>query len=178
MTVVTGFTGVLLPRLLEGNLDIVIGSQLDDPLPAGIRFDPLFSANYCVVARQGHPLGNAKSFAQLADCEWILPTEMGRNTSQFHRVYRNLGIAGPKIRIHSDCPFFFLKMVASTDLVGLYRQYIMDQDVLPFPAALTSLSDFVIADRIGVFTRSQQSTSVTVVEFVENLRERAARLDQ
>ena len=178
LTVVTGFTGVLLPRLLEGNLDIVIGSQLDGPLPSGVRFDPLFAANYCVVARHGHPLENAKSLAEFAGSEWIVPTELGKSTSHFHQLHRSLGLDEPKIRIHSDCPFFFLKMVANSDLVGLFRRYIMDQSVLPFPAALMSFPDLVIDDRIGVFTRAQQSKSLMVVELIENLKERAARLEQ
>lgn len=178
LTVVTGFTGFLLPRILEGSLDIVIGSELDGPLPAGVRFDKLFSAEYCIVTRQGHPLEGATSLAQLSDSEWIMPTQLGKGTSSFHRILRRLGLADPKIRIHSDCPFFFLQMVATSDLVGLFRRYILDQNILPSSAKIINFADITIDDRIGVYSRAQHSNSFMVDELVESLKERAARFDQ
>jgi LysR family transcriptional regulator of abg operon len=174
VTVVTGFTGFLIPRMLEGTIDIVVGSQIAGALPAGVKFDRLFAASYCVVVRPGHRLEHVTSMEAFSDAEWMVPTELGKSTSPFFRVHRSLGLPEPKIRIQSDCPFFFQRMIASSDLVGMFRRYIKDQSVIPFSGKLIDFPDLAIADEVGVFTRAHHSSSVLVEELVESLKERAA----
>lgn len=173
LTILTGFTGVLVPRLLEGNIDIVIGSQLEGQLPAGVKYEKLLAANYCVVVRRGHKLEKATSLEEFAMCDWIVPTDLGQPRSRFHRLCRSFGLPDPRIRVQSDCPFFFVRSITNSDYVGLFRRYIMDQSVVPFPATMIEFPDLLIEDKIGVFTRTHGSNSLLVEELVENLKEKA-----
>lgn len=177
LTVVTGFTGILLPRLLEGSLDILIGSASNGALPAGVKFERLFAADYCIVVRQGHPLGSANTIAQLADAEWIMPTEMGKRTSAFYRSLQSLDLFDPNVSIYSDCPFFFLEMITTSNLVGLFRRFILNHSISPSALRIIPLTDIAINDDIGVYTRTQQANSLIVEEFIENLKERSRRIE-
>ncbi len=176
IVVVSGLASFLVPRLLEGSLDVVIGSELDGPVSAGVRFEHLLTANYCVIVRRGHPLGGAKVLSELAEAEWIVPTESAKHDSPLAAAYRKQGLAGPSIRLQSDCPFFFTKMIATSDCVGLFRRYIMNQNVIPLSASTLEIPDLNTSHKIGVFTRLQQTNPVLTDEFVDVLRHHATRL--
>jgi DNA-binding transcriptional LysR family regulator len=51
---------VMLPRLAEGELDIMIGRVLErqNQFKTEVRYEPLADEPLCVVARPGHPLEN------------------------------------------------------------------------------------------------------------------------
>ncbi|MFP3481344.1 LysR substrate-binding domain-containing protein, partial [Burkholderia sp. SIMBA_057] len=67
---------VMLPRLAEGELDIMIGRVLErqNQFKAEVRYEPLADEPLCVVARPGHPLENETGLTLrgIVNASWVL----------------------------------------------------------------------------------------------------------
>ncbi|WP_431224677.1 LysR substrate-binding domain-containing protein [Serratia sp. L9] len=109
----------LLPALREGRLDFAVGTVSQElPLEDLVR-EPLFSASFCIIARQGHPLGQATSLDELCEAKWLLPeTDMGyyqQLQSVLGSFYQQL-IHAP---IRSDSVVCGLNMVMQTNYLTI-----------------------------------------------------------
>ncbi|MFC0227809.1 LysR substrate-binding domain-containing protein [Serratia aquatilis] len=101
----------LLPALREGRLDFAVGTVSPElPLEDLVR-EPLFNAPFCIIARQGHPLAQAKSLDELREAKLVLPeTDMGyyqQLQSVLGTFYQQL----PHTPIRSDSVAYGLSMV-------------------------------------------------------------------
>lgn len=63
---------VHLSRLREGKLDFVVGVQSNDVSLSEFIVEPLFTADFGVIARKEHPYAKCTSFNQLVDAKWWL----------------------------------------------------------------------------------------------------------
>ena len=178
LSIVSGVTDSLLPRLVEGSLDVAIGFELDGPVPAGIRFQPLANAEYCIIIRRGHPLERARTLRDLAGAEWIMSSDLARPGSKMAQLHEAQGLEQPVVRMQSNCPFFSAGMIARTDYVGVSRRYMLDEGLLPFSAALAEIPDLRISYRLGVFTRPQHGQALLIEELASNLGEQFDRLER
>jgi LysR family transcriptional regulator of abg operon len=176
IAVISGYNSSMIARLIEGSLDLVVGCEIDGRLPAGLRYERLFRSGYAVVMRRGHGLERARTFRELSEADWIVPTEMGNGDSPFFQEYRRLGLREPKIRITSDCPFFISKMIATSDAIGILRHWMVDDNVGALCASTVKLPGLSIKDHIGVFTKSRHPHQPLINELVRDFKERAARL--
>ncbi|MEB6337272.1 LysR family transcriptional regulator [Serratia sp. JUb9] len=109
----------LLPALREGRLDFAVGSISPElPLEDLVR-EPLFNASFCIVARRGHPLANARSLDALRQAKWLLPeTDMG----YYQHLQSVLGdfyqqLETPPVR--SDSVICGLNMVLASDYLTI-----------------------------------------------------------
>lgn len=176
LSIVSGVTDSLLPRLVEGSLDIAIGFELDGPVPAGVRFQPLATSEYCVIIRRGHPLERAKTLRDLAGAEWIMSSDLARPGSKMAQLHDAHELEQPVVRMQSNCPFFSASMIACTDYLGIARRYMLDEGLLPFSTALAEIPDLRISYRLGVFTRPQHGQALLIEELASNLGEQFTRL--
>lgn len=177
LSIVSGVTDSLLPRLVEGSLDVAIGFELDGPVPAGVRFRPLATSEYCIILRRGHPLERAKTLRDLAGAEWIMSSDLAKPGSKMALLHDTHELEQPTVRMQSNCPFFSASMVARTDYIGIARRYMLDEGLLPFSAALAEIPGFRIVYRLGVFTRPQHGQALLIDEFASNLGEQFTRLE-
>ena len=90
-------TGLLLPQLVAGRLDLILGARLRSPVPEGIESVPLYDDSMRLVAMPRPPLGRLRSVGwdRAAAVPWVLPPSGHPTRVAFDRALRRQGWAPP-----------------------------------------------------------------------------------
>ncbi|CAJ48597.1 LysR substrate-binding domain-containing protein [Bordetella avium] len=158
---------------LDGTYDFIVSSEVDEhPADAHPR-ELLYSLPLTVMARSGHPLGKARSLAELQDALWVLP-EYG--PALLRRLFESAGLAPPRryvMCLLSQIAFTLLRftdalgMMAPKSLATLRNAHDLRPVPLrkPVPATL----------RVSLLARDLNALTPVAQRFADCLRE-AARL--
>ena len=115
--------------LLSGRIDFYVGPFERSSTANSFIVEELFANRRCVVARRGHPLANASSFAELAEARWIRPATADRSTEgDFDIALAEFGLPNPRIVVQSRSALITMLTVANTDLLT-----VLPQQWLEFP---------------------------------------------
>lgn len=113
--------------LLSGQIDFFVGPFEAGSTANSFVVEELFANQRRVVARRGHPLAGASSFAELADARWIRPAVADRSTEgDFDQAFAEFGIPNPNIVLHSRSALITMLTVASSDLLTVVPQQWLD----------------------------------------------------
>jgi DNA-binding transcriptional LysR family regulator len=106
--------------LLEGRIDIYVGVFDEDTPVSQFVVEKLFDNRRVVIARRGHPLGNARALAELANAQWIRPTLASRTSeADFEGMFERAGLPPPAIVVHSRSTLATLLIVQTSDLLTI-----------------------------------------------------------
>jgi DNA-binding transcriptional LysR family regulator len=105
--------------LREGSVDFYIGVAPQEPLTPGLVMRKLFENTRTVVARKGHPLGNARSLQELAGAEWATPSLGYRAEEDLFGLFRDHGLPPPKVVLAVRSALSLIVALASTDLLAM-----------------------------------------------------------
>lgn len=86
VTNIEGQISNLLPNLRNGELDFIICADIPSDYLSGLVQEPLFSTSCHIYAREGHPLANCTSLAELQDADWFLPVSSIGQYSQLEQL--------------------------------------------------------------------------------------------
>jgi DNA-binding transcriptional LysR family regulator len=119
--VIEGATGQLLPALVRGELDMVIGRIPATQIPENIDREELLAEPNEVVCRAGHPLAarGRLTLADLAEAKWILPEEGAHLRSDFHAAFVHGGLRPPDPIVLTSSTVLRLTLIETTDLLGM-----------------------------------------------------------
>ena len=92
----------MLPRLLGGDLDVVVSLQPPSPYPGTIR-EPLLEDEMVVCASPNHPLSRRRrlTVADLAGQRWVLNAGDVQSRRALEDGFRRAGFPGPTILVQS-----------------------------------------------------------------------------
>jgi DNA-binding transcriptional LysR family regulator len=87
----------LIQRLLQGELDMVVGRVLDSRLAAGLTYEPLAADEpHAIIAGGRHPLaGRALQISSLIEQPWILPPAGSLLRDKLTAMFVQLGLPLP-----------------------------------------------------------------------------------
>ena len=149
--VVEGFPQGLMPRVRDETLDFLIGPRFANlRLESGISFRPLFQHQLVVACREGHPLASARSLARLVESAWLCfePREL------LDEVFSALGLALPRPVIQCESHSAFLKLLASSDMVGIVPRRVLAEEGIRGTLREIRVAETLRADTVGMFARS------------------------
>lgn len=129
--IVEGTNEVLMPGLLSGEIDIVVGRLPSHRHRDKIRQEKLVEENIHAVVGGGHPLANRKTvnFAQMKPFGWILPpheTTLRRHVDQFF-IRQQQYI--PPVAVESVSYLTNRALLQSRNLIGLMPAQVVAQDI-------------------------------------------------
>jgi LysR family transcriptional regulator, regulator of abg operon len=84
-----------LGGLREGRPDFAVMSLPAETLGTEYSARPLLATTLAVVARPGHPLGDARTLAELRDAQWVLPSLESSVTRGLARAFRQKRLGPP-----------------------------------------------------------------------------------
>lgn len=151
--VVEGLTHALLPLVRDETLDFGIGPHPTGKLDPALAFRPLFQTEFVVVARKGHPLGNAHSLAQLADADWLSLWSQALPSGPLERAYAGAKLPPPRQVVQCESYHTMVAMLARTDMLGMMGSRLLAE---PFARDLLKkvpVSDSLPSLTVGMFTR-------------------------
>lgn len=115
--VIEGLFDQLISGVRQGRLDFSVGGLPSDELEDRLRVETLFHNHIVPAVRHNHPLAGARSFADLAGCEWATTNDDPTYISNLAKHFAMLGLPAPRIRLRCESFFTLLQLVPRTDLV-------------------------------------------------------------
>ncbi|MEP6720236.1 MAG: LysR substrate-binding domain-containing protein [Variovorax sp.] len=140
---------VSIPKLRDGTLDFCIGRARPVSTHDDLTHVPLFRTTSAVVAREGHPLAQSRSLAELRNAQWLLNWTPEDDLDQHEDVFtRYLHECAPPIHVaHSTV--IVTSLIRSTDMLTL-----MPWPLVEAIAGREQLCVLPLAERLGETTVS------------------------
>jgi len=171
--IVEGVSGELIPRLISGELDFLVGRLSDISSSSVVIQEALFSENAIIVARRGHPLAERPeaTLEELAREPWLLPSSETTLRKQFDNIFYKENIDPPYASIETVSFFNSLWLLKRTDLLGMLPQSVVfdtahSGDLVRLPAF-----EPLILQQIGISRLAGVSLSPAATALVNALRE-------
>jgi DNA-binding transcriptional LysR family regulator len=144
-----GTASTLVALVREGKLDFAVTPVAASVLGPDLHAERLFSADFVVAARHGHPQAKAATLAELADCEWIHGARPGELDPVIVAAFRRAGLPPPAFAAQRDSFSALLFLLLQTDYVALATE----ATISPFcrPGLLARIP---LAQRPGVSVQS------------------------
>lgn len=115
-----GFLSIAIPRLRDGTLDLFVGRPTPGVPDIDLTYRPLLASSCAVVARQGHPLANAHSLADLCDLDWLLGWDPVRENDPPGNMFARAGLPVPRnVHLFNSLLIGF-NLLRQTDMVSLF----------------------------------------------------------
>ena len=112
-----GTASTLLGLLREGSVDLAV-TGVAAPGP-DLHIERLFSTNFVVVARAGHPKAHVTDIRELADCEWIQVARPGELDPFVAATFKRAGLPLPRFAVQRDTFSAMLFLLQQTDFVAV-----------------------------------------------------------
>ena len=170
--IVEGVSGELLPRLISGELDFLVGRLSDVSSSAVITQEALFNENAIIVSRRGHPLEQnpTATLEALKGEAWILPPVETTLRKQFDNIFYHKNMDPPHATIETVSFFNILWLLKKTDLLGILPQSIVTD--LTYRNDLVRLPSFepLILEQIGISRLADSELSPAAAALVSSIR--------
>ncbi len=174
-----GTNDILMPMLVNGELDFVIGRMAEYRHREGLVQEVLYQEKIVVVCRKDHPLTREKevSLAQLAEQDWILPPNQTTLRRQIDKEFLDHGFPLPTNAVECVSYLTNRALIGATDMVCMLPLDTVENELsqnllakLPCKLALSS-------GPVGVSYRSLDALSPASIEMLTELRLQAGKMD-
>lgn len=168
----------LVARLLDGQLDIVIGRIMGPEGASELDFEPLADEPHSVIVRAGHPLARRDrvTHADLADYGWIMPPAASVLRSRLDAVFLEHGLSPPQNIVETSSLPVIIHLLRHSDLLTALpaesvAPYLQTGQMHVLPIELGVRMEF-----FGIIRRRDQLLSPGAERVLEALRQTARRL--
>ena len=176
VSIVEGTNERLIPMLLHGELDFIIGRLSEVEYNDGLVQEALYDENIILVARQGHPLhdGKVKTTRELVDFEWILPPLDTTLRHQIHQAFIADGLDPPNVVVDSVSLQTNRVLLQNTDLICVLPEAVVADDIANGVLVNIPTRHKRGTGPVGISMRREDDLSPTAEAFLTILREVAA----
>ncbi|TDE38162.1 LysR substrate-binding domain-containing protein [Actinomadura sp. 6K520] len=164
-----------VPRLLDGEIDLILGrlNPIDDL--RGLRQITLYGEPVRLVARRGHPARSRPDLglADLLDYPWVLPLEQTALRSELEQVFRAAGLVLPGNLVECTSVLTVRTLVRDTDMIAALPELVgrTDADIAPLPVPLET-----VRRQVGVTLPAHRAPTPSARIMLDHLRREAAAL--
>ena len=172
------FSRPLVARLLEGQLDFVVGRILDAEGADELNFEPLCDEPHSIIARAAHPFARKQGLTieDLLELGWILQGARSLARGHFDSMLLERGLAHPKNVVETSALPVTMALLQITDMIAV----LPEQAVGPYCdvglLTILPISLFVKMGAFGIITRREHPLSPGAEVVLKFLRETAATL--
>lgn len=129
--------------LQQGRIELAFTATPDVGVTSNLASVELFSSDLTVVAREGHPLAQADSLAQLLKTEWVLLGSPGGPGGSVARYYRDHGLPAPLVAATCESLTQLVALVRATDWMGMVPAVMIEKDLMGKGLVMLKLSQAV-----------------------------------
>lgn len=168
----------LVARLLDGQLDIVIGRIMDPEGAADLEFEPLADEPHAVIVRAGHPLAGRDAL-QPGDLDahgWIMPPPASVLRTRLEAAFHQHGMRSPRNLVETASLPVIIYLLRHSDLLAALppecvAPYLQTAQMQVLPIELDVRMEY-----FGIVRRRDRSPAPGVAHMLKTLRETAQRL--
>ena len=131
ISVVVGTYDILMPALLGGDLDMVLGRLPEEGRSRALLYEEFYAEPICIVTRRGHPLSRKRrlSLRDLSNEAWLLPLPETALRRQIERAFVEAGAPLPRNVIESVSILTNRALLRKSDSVGVMPYHVALDDV-------------------------------------------------
>ena len=162
---------LLVPALIRGELDIVLGRLPDDYQGDNLQIDPLEGEPMCVVGRPGHPMLRKRTLtlSDLLQCRWVLHPDGSPMRRRVQQAFQVAGVVAIPDILETASILATTSILAKTDALS-----VVPEDVARHYAGFGLLSVLPVTlpiamAKLGVITRNDRSVSPALSAFAAAL---------
>jgi DNA-binding transcriptional LysR family regulator len=171
---VEGTMRVLRDKLLQGELDVVIGGLEDDEPDASLSSEVLHDESISIVARPGHPLSSHPSpdWDALHAYDWVVWPLGTPIRSKLDQALARANAGPLAYRIESSSLTANFSLVQQSDMLcavssRLARHFIRQQQVVRLPV------DVGVDSVVGMYWRNEPLQATSTLDMLQCLRQAA-----
>jgi DNA-binding transcriptional LysR family regulator len=156
ISVIVGTYDILMPSLLAGDLDMVLGRLPAQGRSRALVYEEFYTEPICVVARRGHPLTRKRRLAlrDLTKEPWLLPLPETELHRQIERAFIDAGASLPKNVIESVSILTNRVLLRKSDCLGVMPYHVALDDVEHGLLAILPVKLKSLEGPVGVIVRA------------------------
>jgi len=168
----------LVARLLDGQLDLVIGRIMDPDGGIELEFEPLADEPHSVIVRGDHPLAGRGRLrhADLAPYGWILPPPDSVLRTRLESMFLERGLQGPRNVVETSSLPVTINLLRVSDLLTALPVEAVAPYVQARQLAVLPLELGVGMESFGIIRRRGHLLSPAAQRVLEALRAVAGRI--
>lgn len=162
---------ILLPQLLQGQVDLVITRTDQARLDAGMRCDILYPEQIRIVVGASHPLAKKRKvdWADVLRYPWVIPPQVSPIRRELEHELALAGQAAPRYRVETGSTLVIVTMLQDGNLVAPMSARLMTyfqglKQLVPLPLP------YLREGSVGVIRRREVQESPMLKVFMEGLR--------
>src|SRR6267143_1596730 len=131
ISVVVGTYDILVPSLLVGDLDMVLGRLPEEGRSSALLYEEFYSEPICLVTRPGHPLLRKRRLGlrDLVNEAWLLPLPETALRRQVERAFLEARAPLPRNVIESVSILTNRVLLRKSDCIGVMPYHVALDDV-------------------------------------------------
>ena len=131
ISVVVGTYDILVPALLAGDLDMVLGRMPEQGRSRALVYEEFYAEPICLVVRRGHPLTRRRrlTLAALVNEAWLLPLPETTLRRQIERAFLDASAPLPRNLIESVSILTNRVLLRKSDCIGVMPYHVALDDV-------------------------------------------------
>lgn len=163
--------------LLKGNLDLMVGPIGVYALVEGIEEQRLAIDPFSLVVRSGHPLSRKRSVSlrQIADVEWVLPSDQSAFQRQLEALFVVAGLGWPAGAITTDSMTAMKAIVMYGDCVALMPRQLVAIEQQAGLLQTVRIVEAGASRALGISWAKGRTPSAPAVAFVKALQDCARK---
>ncbi|MDR5752128.1 MULTISPECIES: LysR family transcriptional regulator [unclassified Caballeronia] len=172
---------VMLPRVAEGELDIMIGRVLErqGQFKDAVRYEPLAADEpLCVVARPGHPmeLATGLTLRGIVNASWVLHPPGSVLRHRFDLAFSQIGLNPPQNVVNTNNFLAISSLLLQSDMLAVVPAEVAQQYEESGVLKRVAIDLPCRMDAFGIITRQTQLLSPAATVMLNALRDAATEV--
>jgi DNA-binding transcriptional LysR family regulator len=154
--VIDGTYDVLLPSLVVGDIDMVLGRLPEAGRQSGLIYEELYAEPICLVVRKDHPLVKQISLtlADLVDQPWVFPVQESSLRRQIEKMFNDEKLSLPKNAIASMSVLTNRVLLRKSDCIAILPYHVALDDVEQGLLSILPVKLNVLQTPVGAILRA------------------------
>jgi DNA-binding transcriptional LysR family regulator len=172
LTILVETSDLLVPALIRGELDIVLGRLPDSFYGHNLMIEPLEGEPICVVSRPAHPMANIKelSITDLLACRWILHPDGSPMRRRIEQAFQAAGIVTIPDILETASILATTSLLAKTDALSVVPAHVAQHYADYGMLTILPVNLPIAMAKLGIITRSDRIASPALTAFVKSLK--------
>jgi DNA-binding transcriptional LysR family regulator len=172
ISVAVGTYDILMPSLLAGDLDMVLGRLPQEGRSSELMYEEFYVEPVCLVTRRAHPLTRKRRLGlrDLVHEPWLMPLPETTLRRQIERAFVEAGAAVPKNVIESVSILTNRVLLRKSDCIGVMPYHVALDDVEHGLLAILPVRLKSIEGPVGAIMRAPGELPPAARAFLECLR--------
>jgi DNA-binding transcriptional LysR family regulator len=175
ISIVVGTYDILLPSLLVGDLDMVLGRMPEQGRSRALVYEDFYAEPICLVVRRGHPLTRKRrlTLRELTNEAWLLPLPETTLRRQIERAFLEADAPLPRNVIESVSILTNRVLLRKSDCIGVMPYHVALDDVENELLSILPVKLKSIESPVGAILRAPGQLPPAASALLECLRKAA-----